>query len=243
MSIVYVVGTGPGDYEEMTVKAVNVLKACDDIVGYQVYVDLIKGRFPDKTCHTTPMGQETERCKLALELAEAGRKVALVCSGDAGIYGMAGLVYQLRGNAEKPEIEVVGGLTAACSGAARLGAPLTNDFAVISLSDILTPWEAIERRLDCAARGDFAIVLYNPGSLKRTDRLKRACDIILKYALPDTVCGIVRNIGRDEESMRITDLLRLRESEVDMFTTVFVGNSRTIAVNGRMVTPRGYRNV
>lgn len=243
MAKVRVVGIGPGNYEEMTLRAVDALSACDVIVGYQVYVDLVKARFPDKAFRTTPMRREAERCRLALELARQGREVALICSGDAGVYGMAGLLLELRGEEPSPEVEVVGGLTAALSGAARLGAPLTHDFAVISLSDLLTPWETIERRLECAARGDFAVALYNPGSVKRRDCLQRACDILLRHAKPGTVCGVARNIGREGEEVELMSLAELRDYRADMFTTVFVGNSQTRVIDGRMVTPRGYRDV
>ena len=237
------VGIGPGDYEEMTVRAVKALKACDVIVGYQVYVDLVKEHFPEKEFFTTPMRKEADRCRLALDMAREGRDVAMICSGDAGIYGMAGLIYELRGDDEGVEIDVIGGLTAACSGGCRLGAPLTHDFAVISLSDLLTPWETIEKRLDCAAAGNFGIVLYNPRSHKRTDYLQRACDIVMCHQSPETVCGIVRNIGREGEETKVMTLRELRDYEADMFTTAFIGNSFTKVVDGRMVTPRGYRDV
>ena len=237
------VGIGPGAYEEMTVRAANALDACDVIVGYHVYVNLVKDHFPGKECFTTPMKREVDRCRMALDLARQGRHVAMICSGDAGVYGMAGLIYELRGDAEEPEVEVVGGLTAATSGAARLGAPLTHDFCVISLSDLLTPWETIERRLTCAAMGDFCVALDNPASVKRRDYLKRACDILLRYAAPERVCGVVRNIGREGEETKVMTLGELREYEADMFTTVFIGNSATRVVGGRMVTPRGYRDV
>ena len=237
------VGIGPGDYEEMTIRAVNALKACDVIVGYHVYVDLVKSHFPEKEFFTTPMRREAERCRIALDLAREGRDVAMICSGDSGIYGMAGLIYELRGEDESVEVEVIGGLTAACSGGCRLGAPLTHDFAVISLSDLLTPWPLIETRLDCAARGNFGIVLYNPGSMKRVDYLQRACDIVLRHQAPETVCGIVRNIGREGEETKVMTLAELRDYQPDMFTTVFIGNSFTRVIAGRMVTPRGYRDV
>ena len=240
MAKLRVVGIGPGGAEDMTARAVNALEACDVIVGYQVYVDLIKPLFPNKEYFSTPMRREVERCQIALNLAREGRDVAVVCSGDAGIYGMAGLVFELRGSDASVEVEVVGGLTAAISGGALLGAPLSHDFAVISLSDLLTPWETIEKRLDCAAAGDFCIALYNPRSQKRPDHLRRACEIVLRRRSPDTVCGIARNIGREGESARLMTLLELREFEADMFTTVFIGNSHTRALAGRMVTPRGY---
>ena len=236
------VGIGPGDPEDMTLRAVNALRDCDVIVGYTAYVDLVKPLFPGKQTVSTPMRGEVERCRRALVMAREGREVAVVCSGDAGVYGMAGLLYELRGD-DAPEIEVVGGLTAALSGAALLGAPLANDFAVISLSDLLTPWEVIEKRLESAAAGDFAVALYNPGSSKRRDSLRRACDVLLRHAAPDTVCGAARSIGREGERIELMSLAELREYNADMFTTVFVGNSRTRAIGGKMVTPRGYRDV
>lgn len=243
MAKIRVVGIGPGDYEEMTVKAVNALNACDVIVGYHVYVDLVKAHFPDKEFFTTPMRREVDRCKMALDMAKSGRDVAMICSGDAGIYGMAGLIYELLGEDDSVAVEVIGGLTAATSGGCRLGAPLTHDFAVISLSDLLTPWELIEKRLDCAAAGNFGIVLYNPRSLKRRDYLQRACNIVLRHQRPDTVCGIVRNIGREGEAAEVMTLSELRDYDADMFTTVFIGNAFTRVIGGRMVTPRGYKDV
>ena len=174
MGKVIVVGIGPGSYEDMTIRADRALQSCDAIVGYGVYVDLVKERYPDKAFYETPMTQEAKRCALALDLARAGKTAAMVCSGDSGIYGMAALVYELRGESEEPEIEVVPGLTAACSAAALLGAPLTHDFAVISLSDRLTPWETIEKRLTHAAKADLTIALYNPASRSRPAHLKRA---------------------------------------------------------------------
>lgn len=243
MAKIRVVGIGPGDYREMTLRAVEALNASDVIVGYHVYVDLVKDRFPDKEFHTTPMRREVDRCNIALDLARQGRDVAMICSGDAGVYGMAGLIYELRGESGDIEVEVVGGLTAAISGGARLGAPLTHDFCVISLSDLLTPWETIEKRLECAALGDFAVALYNPASMKRRDYLQKACDILMRRAKPETVCGVVKNIGREGEEIRVMTLAELRNYPADMFTTAFIGNSHTRVIDGRMVTPRGYRDV
>jgi len=208
-----------------------------------VYVDLVRERYPDKEYLTTPMTREADRCRMALEEARAGKDVAMVCSGDSGVYGMAGLVYQLRGEAAEPEISVIPGLTAACSGAAALGAPLTHDFAVISLSDRLTPWEKIESRLTAAAGADLSIVLYNPASKGRPDYLQRACDILLRTLPEDRVCGVVRNIGRPGETAAVLSLGELRSFEADMFCTVFIGSSQTSRIGGRMVTPRGYRDV
>ena len=243
MRKVAVVGIGPGDYENMTVGADRTLKNCDVIIGYHVYVDLVKERYPGKEFLTTPMTQEVKRCQMALGLAREGKNVAMVCSGDSGIYGMAALIYELRGESPDPEIQVIPGLTAACSGAALLGAPLTHDFAVISLSDRLTPWEKIEKRLENAAQADLSIVLYTPASHGRPDHLRRACDILLRHLPGDRLCGIASQIGRDGESGRVLSLAELRTAPVDMFCTVFIGNSMTKSIGEKLVTPRGYRDV
>ncbi len=243
MKKLYVVGIGPGNYENMTVRADRALQNCDVIVGYSVYVDLVKERYADKEFLTTPMTREAERCAMALEEARKGKTVAMVCSGDSGIYGMAALIYELRGESAQPEIEVIPGLTAACSGGALLGAPLTHDFAVISLSDRLTPWEKIEKRLACAAMADLSIVLYNPRSKGRPEHLKAACDILLKYLPENRPCGVAHQIGRAGENMTLLTLRQLREADVDMFSTVFIGNEMTKLLGGHLVTPRGYRDV
>ncbi|MCC8081918.1 MAG: precorrin-3B C(17)-methyltransferase [Lachnospiraceae bacterium] len=241
MSKLYVVGIGPGACEQMTIRAEKVLERCDVIVGYTVYVDLIREHFDGKEFLTTPMTREVKRCKMAFEEAAKGKTVAMICSGDAGVYGMSGLMLEMGSAYPQIEVEAVPGVTAATAGAAVLGAPLNHDFAVISLSDLLTPWETIERRLLCAAAADFAVVLYNPSSKKRQDYLKKACDLMLRYKSSETVCGIVSHIGRDGEDMRLYTLEELRDIPVDMFTTVFIGNSRTKVMNGKMVTPRGYQ--
>ncbi len=243
MHKIYVVGIGPGEYEKMTIRAANVLKEADVIVGYTVYVELVRPYFPEKEFLTTPMRKEVERCRMAFEEAMKGKTVAMICSGDAGVYGMAGPMLEIGENYPQVEVEIVPGVTAATGGAAVLGAPLIHDFCLISLSDLLTPWETIEKRLLLAAEADFVICLYNPSSKKRHDYLQRACDCMLRHKSGDTVCGIVSNIGRDGEICRVLPLKELRDTEVDMFTTVFVGNSQTRECNGKMVTPRGYRDV
>ena len=238
------VGIGPGGYEGMTVRAARALEECDVIVGYTVYVDLVKDHFQGKEMLTTPMRKERDRCILAFEEALKGKRVAMICSGDAGVFGMAGLLYEVREETaafQDIEIDVVPGVTAALSGAALLGAPLMGDFAVISLSDLLIPWEKIERRLRAAASADMPICLYNPGSHKRRDYLQRACAILLEYLSPDTICGIARNIGRDGQESRCMSLRQLADLPVDMFTTVFIGCSGTREMAGKMVTERGYR--
>ncbi|MBQ9032293.1 MAG: precorrin-3B C(17)-methyltransferase [Parasporobacterium sp.] len=241
MGKVVVTGIGPGNYENMTIRADRALKACEVIVGYHVYVDLVKDLYPDKEFLTTPMTKEADRCRMAIEEADKGKNVALICSGDSGIYGMAALVYEIRGDRTEPQIEVIPGLTAACSGAAVLGAPLTHDFAVISLSDRLTDWETIRCRLEAAALSDLSIVLYNPASKGRPEHLRNACDILLEYLPWDRICGIVRNIGREGQSSRILSLKELGKAEVDMFCTVFIGNSMSRKIGDEMVTPRGYQ--
>ena len=240
MHKLFVVGLGPGGADGMTVRAKNVLQASDVIVGYTVYIDLVRADYPDKEFLSTPMRKEVDRVRLALETAAQGRTVALVCSGDAGVYGMSGLCEELLAQYPGVELETVPGVSAVLSGAAILGAPLMHDFAVISLSDLLTPWETIEKRLRMAAEADFVICLYNPSSHKRHDYLARACDLVLQFASPETVCGIARNIGRAGEQTQVLTLKELRDTEVDMFSTVFIGNSRTKDINGKMVTPRGY---
>lgn len=242
MNKVYVVGLGPGGGRQMTIEAEAVLDSCDVIVGYTVYVDLVKDQFPEKKYLTTPMTQEVKRCRMALEEAAAGNTTAMVCSGDAGVYGMAGLMLETAEDFPDVEIEIIPGITAAIGGAAVLGAPLIHDFAVISLSDLLTPWDKIEKRIRAAAMADFVICLYNPSSRKRHDYLKKACGYMLEYKSGNTVCGIVRNIGREGEKTEIMTLRELQDKQTDMFTTVFVGNQETKIINGRMVTPRGYKN-
>ena len=236
----YIVGLGPGKPEGMTLEARAALDVSDLLCGYRAYLELLAPLYPDKERFSTPMTQELDRCRRALHEAQRGRTVALVCSGDAGVYGMASPVLELLPDYPGVEVEIVAGVTAALSGAAVLGAPLGHDFCVISLSDLLTPWEVIERRLRCAAEGDFAVALYNPSSRRRADRLQRACDILLTLRSPETPCGWVRNIGRAGEEKRLLTLGELRDAELDMFTTVFIGASTTKRIGGRLVTPRGY---
>ena len=233
-------GIGPGSYENMTQRAQEALKNSDILIGYTVYIDLVKEHFPDKEMLTTGMRKEVERCELALEKAAGGKDVAMICSGDAGVYGMSGLIEELAVKYEGVEVETIPGVSAVLSGAAILGAPLMHDFAVISLSDLMTPWEKIEKRLECAAEADFVICLYNPSSHKRHDYLQKACDLVLKHQSGETVCGIAKNIGREGESTEVLTLKELRDTEVDMFSTVFIGNSQTKKIGDKMVTPRGY---
>lgn len=238
---IYVVGMGPGKEEMMTAQAMAALEWADTIIGYQVYLELLGERFLGKELLSTPMRQEKERCRLAFEEAEKGKKVAFLCSGDAGIYGMASLMYEIGKEHPAIELEVIPGVTAASSGAAVLGAPINHDFCVISLSDILTPWEKIEKRLAAAAMGDFAMVIYNPASHKRKDYLQRACDILLEYLEEERACGYVENIGREGTRAVTCTLKELRDSRVNMFTTVFIGNAGSEIVKDKLITKRGYR--
>ena len=237
---IYIVGMGPGREEMMTGEALSVLERTDVIVGYTVYLNLLDERFRAKELLSTPMRQEEERCRICFQEAEKGKEVALICSGDAGVYGMASLMYEIGKEYPETELVVVPGITAACSGAAVLGAPINHDFCVISLSDLLTPWEKIEKRLRAAAEGDFVIVLYNPSSHKRKDYLMRACDILLAGIEEERVCGYVENIGREGTKTETCTLNELRNREVNMFTTVFIGNSESELIDGKLITKRGY---
>lgn len=240
MNKIWIVGLGPGAYEELTVRADRALQSAETVIGYQVYIDLVKAYYPEKEFLSTGMTKEVDRCHMAFQEAMKGKKVAMVCSGDAGVYGMAGLMYETGEEYPEVELEVIPGITAALGGASVLGAPIGHDFAVISLSDLLTPWEVIVERVTDAAKGDFCVCLYNPSSKKRHDYLQKACDIFLEYKRPDTVCGYVKQIAREGETFSIVTLEELRETNVDMFTTVFIGNSDTKVIAGKMVTPRGY---
>lgn len=239
---IYIVGIGPGGGDTMTIEADRVLRGADVIVGYGTYLDLVKDKYADVEYISTPMRQERERCVMAYEEAAKGKSVAIICSGDAGIYGMASLMYEelTSRDADEYELHVIAGVTAAISGAAILGAPIGHDFCVISLSDLLTPWEVIVKRLRAAAEGDFVIVLYNPSSHKRADYLKKVTDILGEYIEPDRICGIANLIGREGQNRKLCKLSELGDAGADMFSTVFIGSSTTKVINGNMVTPRGY---
>ncbi|SHO44217.1 precorrin-3B C(17)-methyltransferase [Anaerocolumna xylanovorans] len=237
---IYVVGMGPGAEEMMTFQAVKALEDSDVIIGYPVYLSLLGERFTGKEFLSTPMKKEVERCRMCFEEAEKGKKVAMLCSGDAGVYGMASLLYEIGKEYPECELTVIPGITAANSGAALLGAPLNHDYCVISLSDLLTPWEQIEKRLKAAASGDFGIALYNPSSHKRADYLKKACEILLEQIEEERACGFAENIGREGTRIVTCTLKELKDMQVNMFTTVFIGNSRTELIDGKLVAKRGY---
>ncbi len=239
-----VAGLGSGKFSQITSEVLDALKNCDCIIGYEKYISLIKGHFPNKEFFSTPMKKEEERCRLALQMAEMGKNVVFVCSGDSGVYGLAGLIYEMSPDFPNVEVFVLPGITAALSGASILGAPLIHDFCLISLSDLMTPWEKIEKRLECASQADFVIVLYNPMSRSRADYLFKACEILLKKLSEKTPCGYARNIGREGEEAKILTLGELKSTKLDMFATVFIGNSSTKVIETpsgkKLVTPRGY---
>jgi precorrin-3B C17-methyltransferase len=240
---VIVVGTGPGSLDHITPAAVRTIRDADVVVGYRTYLELLPDLLAGKEVVSSSMMQEVERCRSALRMAEEGRKVVMVSGGDPGIYAMAGLLFEIAAESGSDiDIEVVPGIAAVNSCAARLGAPLMHDFATISLSDLLTPWEVIERRLHAAASADFVIAIYNPKSKKRTEHIARAQKILLQYRNQGTPVGIVRAATRLDESILLTDLGHMLEAEITMQTTVIVGNSFTYSWRGRMVTPRGYRD-
>lgn len=233
-------GIGPGELEQMSFRARKALEESEVIVGYRAYLDLIPGLLAGKKVVESGMTQEVGRCREALALARSGLQVAVVSGGDPGVYGMAGLILELLEGREDVPVEVIPGITAATAAAAVLGAPLMNDFAVISLSDLLTPWEVIEGRLRAAAQGDFVVALYNPRSKKRTGQIERAREIFLEHKGAATPVGIVRNARRGGEEAVVTTLGEMLDHPIDMLTTVIIGNSRTLVRGGFMVTPRGY---
>ena len=248
MTKLYVVGIGPGDKDSMTIASVRALTEADLICGYSTYIAIIKEMFADdeffvgKEYYDTPMTKELDRCRHALAAADSGRTVAMVCSGDAGVYGMASPVLEEAKEFPDVEIEIVPGVTAALSGGALLGAPLGHDFAIISLSDRLTPWEIIEKRLKAAAAGDFCIALYNPRSHGRPDALEKAVEILKGAGVSvDTPVGIANAVGREEPTIILSCLDGIPYEECGMVSTVFIGNSQTYLDGVQMITPRGYK--
>ena len=241
MSKIYVIGLGPGNSEDMTPRAKKAIEIADEVIGYSTYIELIEKFFPGKKFVSSGMTREIERCELVLEKAQEGKTVALISSGDSGIYGMAGIMLEVANKSGRDgAIEIIPGITSASAAGAVLGAPLMHDFAVISLSDLLTPLDLIYKRIECAAQGDFVICIYNPKSKKRSDYIERARNIILQYRNASTPVGIVRNAGRENEGYDIATLGDMLNFEIDMFTTVIIGNSQTYVENGRIITPRGY---
>lgn len=239
---VTVVGLGPGDLSYMTPIVKEAIVEADVVVGYKTYIDLIADLLEGKTVINNGMRREVERCKRAVEIAEEGKKVVLVSSGDPGIYGMAGILLEIKEETNSAiDVDILPGITAVSAAAAALGAPLMHDFVVISLSDLLTDWEVIKRRLHCGGEGDFIVGLYNPKSNTRTTQIEEAREILLKYRKEDTPVGIVRNAKRGNEEVAITNLRDMLQHTIHMTTVVIIGNSNTYIKNGKMITPRGYK--
>lgn len=236
---IYVVGIGPGNMEDISIRAYNTLKNVDIIAGYITYVDLVKDEFSEKEFYVSGMKKEIDRCEKVLELAKEGKKVALISSGDAGIYGMAGIMIEVA-LGSGIEVEIIPGITSSVAGASLIGAPLMHDQAIISLSDLLTDWEVITKRIDRASDGDFVISLYNPKSKGRTEQIVEARKIMLKYKAATTPVALLRHVGREDENYTLTTLEDMLNHEIDMFTVVIVGNSKTYVKDGKMITPRGY---
>ena len=236
---IYVVGIGPGNMEDISIRAYNTLKNVDIIAGYITYVDLVKDEFSEKEFYVSGMKKEIDRCEKVLELAKEGKKVALISSGDAGIYGMAGIMVEVA-LGSGIEVEIIPGITSSVAGASLVGAPLMHDQAIISLSDLLTDWEVITKRIDRASDGDFVISLYNPKSKGRTEQIVEAREIMLKYKAATTPVALLRHVGREDENYTLTTLEDMLNHEIDMFTVVIVGNSKTYVKDGKMITPRGY---
>lgn len=238
---IYVIGIGPGNREQMSLLALKAIEASEVIVGYKTYISIVEDLLEGKEIINSGMKKEIERCQITLDEAEKGKVVAIISSGDPGVYGMAGAILELVSNKNSNvEVEVVPGITAANAAAASLGAPLMHDYAVISLSDLLTDWDVIKKRIDCAALGDFIITLYNPRSKGRVTQIEEAREIIMKYRNPSTPVGIVRNAKREGEEVVITTLEKMFEHKIDMFTMVIIGNTNTYKMDNRMITPRGY---
>lgn len=239
-----VVGLGPGNFDDMTPRALNAIRQADVVVGYNTYIQLIRPLLNGKEVIGTAMMQEIKRCELAVQNAIGGKTVAVVSSGDSGVYGMAGLVLELamaQPPEKRPEVIIIPGISAVNASASILGAPLMHDFAVLSLSDLLTPWELIIKRADLVAQGDFVIALYNPKSKKRIRQIEEIREIMLKYKDPSTPVGIVRSATREEEFAVISDLAHFTEETIDMFSLVIIGNSQTYVKDEKMITPRGYQ--
>ena len=239
MGKIYVVGLGPGNKENMTFRAYDVLKNSDIIIGYKTYVDLIEDMFPDKKIIKSYMKKEVARCEETLKLALEGNIISLISSGDAGVYGMAGLMLEIASG--QVEVEIVPGITSANASASLGGAPIVHDSVNISLSNLLTDWELIKKRIDLASQGDFVITLYNPKSSGRPELINEARDIMLKHKRKDTPVLIARNVGREGENYDITTLDKMLDYEINMFSTVIIGNSKTKVINNKMITPRGYK--
>lgn len=238
MAKLYVIGIGPGGREHMTLKAVDSIKKSSVIVGYKPYIEYLEELTEGKELFSTGMRGEVERCKKAIDLVKEGKDTAIVSTGDAGLYGMAGPILELS---KEIDVEIVPGVTAGFSAAAELGAPIMHDYASLSLSDLLTPWEVILRRAEKAAEGDFVIQIYNPRSKGRKDHLEKVVEIISKHRKKETPVGIVKNSGRGGNEITITTLDSIDYEKIDMLTVILIGNSNTYIENDKIITPRGYK--
>ena len=239
MSKIYVVGIGPGKKADMTFRAYDALEKSDVIIGYKTYIDLIKEYFPEKELISSPMKKEVDRCREVVDIAETGKTVSLISSGDAGIYGMAGIMLEIV--PKSIETEIIPGVTASNAAAATAGAPIMHDYATISLSDLLTDWELIKKRVELASQGDFVISLYNPKSKGRVTQIEEAVQIMQKYKSKETPVAIVKNAGREDEKVSTATLGTMLDYEIDMLTVIIIGNSKTFTRNDKIITPRGYR--
>lgn len=238
---IFVVGTGPGFEAYLSLRAIEVLKDCDVVVGYKTYIKLIDKLIEGKEVISSGMRQEVDRCAEVIALAQRGKNVCLISSGDPGVYGMAGIVLEMVDKANCGiDVEIVPGITSALSSASLAGAPLMNDFAVISLSDLMTPWAVIEKRIKAAAEGDFVMCVYNPKSNERVQQIEWFANIVLQHRKPETPVAIVKNAMRDKSAVTLTTLADMLSHPVDMTTTLIIGNSQTYISNGKMITPRGY---
>lgn len=240
MKKLYVIGIGPGGQGDFTLRCIEALKESEVIVAYKPYLDYVKEYVGDKETFTSGMRGEIERCKVAIEFAKEGKTTSIISTGDAGLYGMAGPIYELA-REEDIEIQVIPGVTSAFSAASELGAPIMHDLAFISLSDLLTPWKLIEKRLELASQGDFVLALYNARSKGRPNHLSQAVELIMKYKKGDTPVGIVKNSGRGGTEKTITTLGDIDYEIVDMNTVLIIGNNSTYIEDGHIITPRGYR--
>ena len=237
---IYVVGIGPGKKTDMTFRAYEAMEKSDIIIGYKTYMDLIKEYYPGKEMKNSQMTKEVDRCIDVLKLAKEGKNVALISSGDAGVYGMAGIMLEIADG--EVEVEIIPGVTATNAAAAIVGAPVMHDYVTISLSNLLTDWELIKKRLELAAQGDFVVSIYNPKSRGRVTQIEEAREIMLKYKPKTTPVAIVRNAGREDEEHVVTTLDEMLNHEINMLTIVIIGNANTFIKDGKMITPRGYSN-
>ena len=237
---IYVVGIGPGKKADMTFRAYEAMEKSDIIIGYKTYMDLIKEYYSGKEMKNSQMTKEVDRCIDVLKLAKEGKNVALISSGDAGVYGMAGIMLEIADG--EVEVEIIPGVTATNAAAAIVGAPVMHDYVTISLSNLLTEWELIKKRLELAAQGDFVVSIYNPKSRGRVTQIEEAREIMLKYKPKTTPVAIVRNAGREDEEHVVTTLDEMLNHEINMLTIVIIGNANTFIKDGKMITPRGYSN-